>query len=105
MCIQRVSATLVAVAGTGNIATTTITVPATVTFAPGCIYDILLNAQVPEGTDRTIVAVTNGTDTMNLYQHCISGNYARAVRLGSRTVLRVQYFDDPAHFVLLAVRR
>ena len=103
MFIQRISAVSIAVTGTGNTAQTTITVPSTVTFAAGATYDILLSAQVPAGTDRTIVAISNGTDTAEVMQFGF-GNYARARYLGSRKIIRVQFFDDPAHFNLVCVR-
>lgn len=101
--VQRISAESIVVTGTGNTAQTTITVPAGVTFAAGAIYDILLSTQIPAGTDGTIVVITNGTDEGELYQFGF-GNYARARKLGSRKILRVQFFDDPAHFNLVFVR-
>ena len=103
MYVQRITAEIIAVSGTGSTAETTITVPAATTFADGGIYDILLSAQVPEGTNGTIVTITNGTIEGSLYQR-MTGNYARARCLGCRKVLRVQYLGDPAHFNLLGVR-
>lgn len=102
-CVQRTTAASVAVAGTGAAAVTTITVPATVTFAPGGVYDVLISAQVPAGTDGTIVNITNGATVGSVMQRC-NGNYARARCLGCRKVLRVQFLGDPAHFLLLGVR-
>lgn len=103
MYIQRVTAESIAVSGTGSTAETTITVPATFIPAAGCIYDILISAQVPAGTDGTIITITNGDTSASLYQRAF-GNYARARALGWRKVIRVQFFDDPAHYNLLAVR-
>lgn len=103
MFVQRIRAESIAVTGAGNTAQTTITVPDTVTFAAGVTYDLLLSAQIPAGTDGTIVVITNGTDEGELYQFGI-GNYARARNLGSRKIIRVQFFDDPAHFNLVCVR-
>lgn len=103
MYLQRITAESIAVAGTGSTAETTITVPVTTEFAAGAVYDILLSAQVPAGTDGTIVTITNGTTEASIYQQ-VSGNYARARCLGCRKVIRVRFFDDPAHFNLLAVR-
>lgn len=103
MYIQRVSAESIAVSGTGNTATTTITVPATFTPVAGGMYDILINAQVPALTDGTILSITNGTIAGSVYQR-MNGNYARSRALGWRKVLRVQFLDDPAHYNLLAVR-
>lgn len=103
MYVQRVTATNIAVAGTGDTATTTITVPETFIPAGGCIYDILISAQVPASTDGTILSVTNGTLTSNVYQRS-TGNYVRCRGLGWRKVIRVQFFDDPAHFNLIGVR-
>lgn len=103
MFTQRITAETIAVSGTGNTAETTITVPETVNFAAGVTYDVLLNTQVPSGTDGTIVTITNGTIEGSILQ-CGTGNYCRARNLGSRKVLRVQFFDDPEHFNLLCVR-
>lgn len=103
MYIQRLTAESIAVSGTGTTAETTITVPATTTFAAGAIYDILISAQVPAGTDGTIIVVSNGTIDAALYQQG-TGNYARSRCLGCRKVIRVRFLDDPAHFNLLAVR-
>lgn len=103
MYIQRVTADSIAVSGTGSTAETTITVPSSFTPASGGIYDILVSAQVPAGTDGTILTITNGTDEASVYQQR-NGNYARVRALGWRKVIRVQYLDDPAHYNLLAVR-
>lgn len=103
MYVQRITAESITVSGTGNTAETTITVPESFTPVAGGIYDILLSAQIPAGTDGTIITITNGTDEGNLFQR-ITGNYARARCLGCRKVIRVQYFDDPAHYNLLGVR-
>lgn len=103
MFIQRVTAESIAVSGTGATAVTTITVDSNVTFAPGCIYDFLITAQVPAATDGTIVAVTNGTVTAQLME-LATGNYVRARGLGWRKVIRAQFFADPDHLNLLCVK-
>lgn len=103
MFIQRVTAESIAVSGTGSAATTTITVPETFTPVAGTVYDILISAQVPAETDGTIIAISNGTDTWELFQG-MTGNYARSRQLGWRKVIRVVFFDDPAHFNLATVR-
>ena len=103
MYIERVTAESIAVSGTGNTAETTITVPSTFNPQAGLTYDILLSAQIPEGTDGTIITITNGTIEASLYQP-VTGNYVRARGLGWRKILRVVFFEDPAHFNLVAVR-
>lgn len=103
MYIERVTAESIAVSGTGSTAETTITVPSTFNPVAGCTYDILISAQVPSETDGTIITITNGTVEASLYQS-FTGNYVRARNLGWRKVLRVAFFDDPAHFNLVAVR-
>ena len=103
MYIQRVTAESIAVSGTGTTAETIITVPASFTPVAGGIYDVLISAQVPSGTDRTILVRSNGTDDGTVYQR-MSGNYARCIGLGWRKVIRVQFLDDPAHYNLLGVR-
>ena len=81
---------------------TTITVPSTVEIVPGGVYNILLATPIPEGTDGTQISVTNGTVTGTVMKS--NGNYARANPLTSRSVLLVQFFDDPAHFQILRPR-
>lgn len=103
MYIQRVTADSIAVSGTGSTAETTITVPTSFTPVAGGIYDILISAQVPAGTDGTILVVSNGTIEGEVYQQR-NGNYARVRALGWRKVIRVQFLDDPAHYNLLCVR-
>lgn len=103
MFIQRVTAESIAVSGTGSTAETTITVPSTFEPVAGAAYDILISAQVPEATDGTIIVISNGTSEWQLLQG-MTGNYARSRQLGWRKVIRVVFFDDPAHFNLVAVR-
>lgn len=103
MYVQRLSAESIAVTGTGNTAETTITVSSDFTPVAGGIYDILISAQVPTGTDGTILTITNGTDVGSVYQR-MNGNYARCRALGWRKIIRVQYLEDPAHYNLLGVR-
>lgn len=103
MYIQRVTASNIAVTGTGSQAVTSITVPSTFIPVSGGIYDILISAQVPSETDGTILEITNGTLEGSVFQRML-GNYARCRALGWRKIIRVQFFDDPAHYNLLGVR-
>ncbi len=95
--IPRIRAESVAVA-TG---TTTITLPATPEITDGEVVDILLATAIPDGTDGNQVSITNGTVTGSLMNG--NGNYLRDVPIRSRTVLRVQFLDDPAHFQIIDV--
>lgn len=99
MYIQRVTAESIAVSGAGADASTAITLPTTFTPAVGAVYDILLKTQIPEGTDGTYITI--GGDPL---LERTTGDYARSRKLGWRKVLRVQYFGDPAHYILLAVK-
>lgn len=83
--------------------TTTITLPATTEINPGDVIDILVAVPIPDGTNGTILSVTNGTITGSV--NIFNGNYFRPRPILSRTVFRVQYFSDPEHFQLLAIRR
>lgn len=103
MFVQRVSAESVTVSGTGREAAAEIKVPDTTAFAPGVIYDVLVRTQVPAGTDGTVLTVSNGAVTCPVVQRA-SGNYVRCRGLGWRRVLRLQWLDDPAHFLLLGAR-
>lgn len=82
--------------------TTTVTIPATITPAPGLVYEILLATPIPDGTDGTQIVITNGT-VSGTVMNCI-GNYYRAYPLTSRSILRVQFFDAPAHWQILNPR-
>lgn len=81
---------------------TVITVPTTQEFSASGIYNILLSTPIPSGTDGTTLTITNGTISGNVMRR--NGNYFRPLPLRSRTVLSVQYFDDPTHFQIIKVR-
>ena len=81
--------------------TTTITLPATPEISPGDVIDVLLATAIPAGTDGTQISITNGTVTGSLMNG--NGNYLRLDPLTSRTVLRVQYLGDPAHFQVIGI--
>ena len=82
---------------------TTITLPSTSEIEAVNVYEIGLFTVVPSGTDGTQLVITNGTVTGSVMK--ANGNYFRPLPLCSRTILCVQYFDDPAHFQILAKRR
>lgn len=81
---------------------TTITVASTQTFEVGKVYNILLATTIPTGTDGTELSITNGTTTGSVMQG--NGNYFRPLPLRSRTILTIQYFDDPVHFQIIRVQ-
>ena len=102
MCCRyptRFRATTVAVAA----GVTTITIPATPDINPGDVIDVQLYTAIPDGTDGTQLTITNGTISEPVLAW--NGNYYRPLPLRSRTILRVQYLDDPGHFQLIAIRR
>ena len=82
---------------------TTITIPATPVINPGDILDVLLYTAIPEGTDGTQLVISNGTLSEPVL--AFNGNYYRPLPLRSRTILRMQYLDDPGHFQLIGIRR
>ena len=82
---------------------TTITLPASPEINAGDVVDICLYTAIPSGTDGTTVSITNGTVTG--YLMACNGNYFRPLPLRSRTILRAQFLNDPAHFQLLGVKR
>lgn len=98
-CIPRIRATSVA----STAGATTITIPATPEIIPGQIYDIGLFTAIPDGTDGSTLTITNGTQT-GLVMNAM-GNYFRPLPLRSRTILRVMYLDDPAHWPLIGIKR
>lgn len=80
---------------------TTVTVPATTNIVGGTVLRVLLATPIPSGTDGTQLIISNGTVTGSVMQG--NGNYFRPLPLRSRTVLTVQYFDDPAHYQIIRV--
>ena len=89
-----------AVSVTVSAGITTITLPSSPDITEGEVVDILLATAIPAGTDGTQVSITNGTVTGNLMNG--NGNYLRDMPIRSRTVLRVQFLDDPAHFQIIS---
>lgn len=81
---------------------TVITVSSTQDFSAGGIYNILLSTPIPSETDGTTLTITNGSISGNIMRR--NGNYFRPLPLKSRTVLTVQYFDDPTHFQIVKIR-
>ena len=79
----------------------TITIPTTATINSGDIVDILLATSIPDGTDGAELVITNGTITASVMNG--NGNYLRFYPLTSRTVLQVQYLDDPSHWQIINV--
>ena len=80
---------------------TTITIPATPEVNSGDVVRVLLATAIPDGTDGTQVAITNGTVTAAVMNG--NGNYFRPLPLNSRTVITVQYLADPAHWQILSI--
>lgn len=81
---------------------TTITLPANTALKGGDVINIGLFTAIPDGTNGVPITITNGTVTGELLVP--NGNYFRPRPLLARTVFQVQYFSDPAHFVLLNVK-
>lgn len=96
--IQAVVPETIAVA-TG---TTTITLPSTFEPVNGGIYDIPLSAAIPDGTNGTVIEITNGTVTGSLLNRL--GSNVRMGTLNAQWVLRVMYLSDPDHFNLISRR-
>lgn len=77
---------------------TTITIPATTSFQNGNIYCIGLFTTIPAGTNGSQVNVTNGTNTLTIFNR--NANYWRPYcGLRSRTMLKVRFLNDPAHLL------
>lgn len=82
--------------------TTTITLPATFIPVNGGIYDIPLATTIPDGTNGTIITITNGTVTGSLLNRL--GSNVRMGALSAQWVLRVMYLEDPEHWNLISRR-
>ena len=77
---------------------TTITVPSETTFTDGKCYCLGLFFTIPAGTNGTQVNITNGTTTWVIFNRL--ANYWRpCCALKSRTLLKVKFLNDPAHFL------
>lgn len=81
---------------------TTITLPATFEPVNGCVYDIPLAAAIPDGSNGSVITITNGTITGNLLNRL--GSNVRMGTLNAQWVLRVMFLSDPAHYNLLSRR-
>lgn len=79
---------------------TTITLPDTFIPAAGKVYDIPLAISIPDGTNGSVLTVTNGTISGNILNRL--GSNVRLGTLNAQWVLRVRYFEDPAHFNLVS---
>jgi len=79
----------------------TITIPASPQITAGNVIDVVLATSVPNDTDGSQLIITNGTITASVMNG--DGNYLRFYPLTSRTVLRVQYLNDPVHFQIINV--
>ena len=96
-CVPRFRAASVTVTG----GVSSITLPATAEITNGELIDILLATPIPEGTGETQIEISNGTVTGSLMNG--NGNYLRLPCLTSRSVIRCQFLDDPAHFQIVNI--
>ena len=81
---------------------TTITLPATFIPVNGGIYDIPLATAIPDGTNGSVITITNGTISGNLLNRL--GSNVRMSTLNAQWVLRVMYLEDPEHWNLISRR-
>lgn len=79
----------------------TIAIPPTPTIENGDVVDIQLFTSIPDGTDGAQLVISNGTLSNSVMNG--NGNYLRFYPLTSRTVLRVQFLNDPQHFQIINV--
>ena len=98
-CNCRTCPNLVAVSSvTTSGGVTTITVPSSTTFTDGNCYCLGLFLTIPAGTNGTQINITDGTTTWTVMNRV--ANYWRpCCALRSRTLLKVRFFNDPAHFL------
>lgn len=93
-CPNFLTATAVATAA----GVTTITVPATFQPSARNDYCILLRVSIPKDSSCNSVSITNGTATWSVLE-CDGDNW-RPCSLKCRSVLKLRFFDDPAHFLI-----
>lgn len=96
-CYDRVRATDITI--TNGISK--ITIPTTTPNINKCLW-IDLRVAIPLGTSCTRVQIVNGSDTLDV--EVTDGNYWRPCELRCRSILVLQYFDDPAHYVIRDVK-
>lgn len=78
---------------------TTVTVPAGTIFEDCTSYCLGLFLTIPAGTNGTQINITDGTTTYTVFNKV--ANYWRPkCGLRSRSVLKVKFLDDPAHFII-----
>lgn len=85
--------------------TTTITVPESVSFNALGTYCIAIRCPVVDAQNVSCakVVVTNGTDTVPIL--ICDGDNWRPCAIKCRTILKLRYHSDPAHFVVEQVKR
>lgn len=94
-CCKLVSVSSIAVVG----GITTLTIPAEIVPTDGENICLGLFLNIPAGTNGTAVNVTNGTTTWTIYNK-IANWWRPCCGLKSRTILKLKYYNDPAHFIL-----
>lgn len=87
----------------GNEVSTVLTVPAAFIPSINATYIISLQAQVPDETDGTILAVSNGTTTWQIRN--VTGSYIRCRNLGTIRRIILKYNEDPARLTLVSLSR
>jgi len=80
----------------------TLTIPATTTINDGDIVDIQLFTSIPAGTEGAEIVISNGSTIASPIMNG-NGNYLRMSPITSRTILRVQWLNDPDHFQILRI--
>ena len=82
----------------------------TITLAPDmlipkecCDYCILLRIPIPTDTTCNRVIIDTGTEKYDVLT--CNGNYWRPCMLKCRSILKLKYYGDPAHFVIQQVKR
>ena len=93
-CCNLVTVSSIAVAG----GITTLTIPADTVLKDGENICLGLFLTIPVGTNGTAVNVTNGTTTWTIYNK-IANWWRPCCGLKSRTILKLKYYDDPAHLL------
>lgn len=77
---------------------TTVTIPAGRTLTDGSCYCLGLFTTIPAGTNGTQINVTDGTTTWTIFNR-VADYWRPCCALRSRTLLKVRFFNDPAHLL------
>ena len=81
----------------------TIIVPDGTEFKDGCCYEICLFKNIPVADNCSQIIVQNDVAKYEVFTN--NANWWRPCKLNCRSILELQFCDDPDHFLILGVKK